>query len=73
MVWVPTGVFEQLHFLMGFEDTLCNFLEEPEEMHALIDYIKNAKMQQVQILIDNLHPDVIMFHDDVAAPNIRYL
>ncbi len=64
MVWVPTGIFEQLHFLMGFEDTLMNFLAEPEAMKELIEYIKVHKMQQVQLLIDNLHPDVILFHDD---------
>ena len=35
----PTGLFEQCHFLMGFEDTLANFYEHPDEMHELIDYI----------------------------------
>jgi hypothetical protein len=64
MVWKVTGLFESSHFLMGFEDTLCNLLEEPEAMHDLITAIKNFKLQQLQMLIDNLHPDVIMFHDD---------
>jgi hypothetical protein len=66
-VWLPTGVFEQLHFLMGFEDTLMNFLEEPESMHELIAYIKDWKLQQIQILIDNLQPDIMNFHDDWGA------
>jgi hypothetical protein len=48
-VWLPTGVFEQLHFLMGFEDILMNFLTEPDAMHELIDYIKNWKQQQIGI------------------------
>ncbi len=64
MVWNVTGLFESSHFLMGFEDTLCNLLEEPEAMHDLITAIKNFKLQQLQLTIDNLHPDVIMFHDD---------
>jgi uroporphyrinogen-III decarboxylase len=58
---------------MGFEDTLVNFLEEPEAMHELIDYIKEAKMQQVQLLIDNLHPDVIMFHDDWGSKHSLFM
>jgi hypothetical protein len=73
MVWVPTGVFEQLHFLMGFEDTLVNLLEEPELMHELIDYVKTAKMEQVQMLIDNLQPDVIMFHDDWGSKHSLFM
>ena len=32
MAFMPTGVFERLHFLMGFEDMLVNFLLEPEDM-----------------------------------------
>jgi hypothetical protein len=64
MVWNVTGLFESSHFLMGFEDTLCNLLEEPEAMHELIGAIKDFKLKQIQLTIDNLHPDVIMFHDD---------
>jgi uroporphyrinogen-III decarboxylase len=52
---------------MGFEDTLMNFLEEPDAMHELIDYIKNWKLQQIGILIENLQPDVMNFHDDWGA------
>ena len=48
MVWLPTGIFEQLHFLMGFEDTLMNFIAEPEAMHELIEYIKEFKLQQIK-------------------------
>ena len=64
MGFMGTGVFEQLHFLMGFEDTLANLLEEPEAMHELIAYITEFKKTQIRLIIDNLHPDVIMFHDD---------
>lgn len=64
MVWIFTGLFEQCHFLMGFEDTLINLYEEPEAMHELIAYIAEFKKKQIRLLIDNLHPDVIMFHDD---------
>ncbi len=73
MVWSPTGVFEQLHFLMGFEDTLMGFLEEPEAMHELIDYVTQFKMAQIKLLIDNLHPDVIMFHDDWGSKHAMFM
>ncbi len=35
MMFAPTGIFERFHFLMGFEDTLCNVLLEPEPMAVL--------------------------------------
>ena len=34
--FMGTGIFEQCHFLMGFEDTLTNLYAHPDEMHALI-------------------------------------
>ena len=33
------GIFEKLHYLMGMEDAMINFYDEPEAMHELIDYL----------------------------------
>ena len=54
-----TGIFEQCHFLMGFENTLTALYEHPDEMHELIEYITEYRLKYVQLLIDNLQPDVI--------------
>ena len=64
MIWNVTGLFEMSHFLMGFEDTLMNLLEEPEAMHDLIENIKIFKLQQLEKIIDEIDPDVVMTHDD---------
>lgn len=64
MGFMGTGVFEQSHFLMGFEDTLINLLEEPEAMHELVDYVAEYRFQYAKLLVDHLHPDVILSHDD---------
>lgn len=61
---MATGLFEQCHYLMGFEDTLMNLLLEPEAMHELLDYITEYKLTYMKLLIDNVHPDVVLFHDD---------
>jgi hypothetical protein len=37
MTVMGTGIFEQLHMLMTFEDTLMNLLIYPDEMLELID------------------------------------
>ena len=67
MALMATGLFEQCHYLMGFEDTLVNLLMEPEDMHELIEYIAEYKLIYLKLLIENLKPDVIMFHDDWGA------
>ena len=73
MVWNVNGIFEMSHFLMGFEDTLCNLLEEPEAMHDLIENIKNFKLSQLEYIIDELHPDIIMTHDDWGAKHSMFM
>ena len=62
--FMGTGIFEQCHFLMGFESTLTALYEHPDEMHQLIDYITDYRLRYVKMLIDNLHPDAIFSHDD---------
>ena len=59
-----TGIFEQLHMLMTFEDTLCNLLVYPDEMHELIDVITEYRLEYMKLLVENLHPDAIISHDD---------
>ncbi len=72
-VFMGTGIFEQCHFLMGFEDTLTNLYEHPEEMHELIDYILQYRLQYVKLLIDKLHPDVVFTHDDWGTKNALFM
>jgi hypothetical protein len=64
MVVMGTGIFEQMHMLMTFEDTLMNFLLEPEAMHELIDAICEYRLTYMQMVVEHLHPDAIISHDD---------
>lgn len=68
-----TGIFEQTHFLMGFEDTLTNLYEHPKEMHELIEYITEYRLKYAQILIDELHPDMILSHDDWGTKDALFM
>jgi hypothetical protein len=73
MIWSPNGIFEMSHFLMGFEDTLVNLLEEPEAMHDLIAAIKDFKIAQLHYICDELRPDVIMTHDDWGTKHSLFM
>lgn len=66
LVMVPSfvGLFEFSHFLMGFEDALMNYLEEPEAMYDLLGAYTDWKIQAIDKVIDHLHPDILHQHDD---------
>ncbi len=68
-----TGMFEECHYLMGFEDTLTGLYEHPQEMHELIDYIFEYRLTYLKLLIDKLHPDVILSHDDWGAKESLFM
>lgn len=73
MVLMGTGLFEQCHFLMGFEDTLTAFYEHPQEMHELIDRILEHRLEYAKLVCENLHPDVILSHDDWGTKNALFM
>ena len=58
---------------MGFEDTLANFYEHPDEMHELIDYITEYRLKYAELLIDKLQPDAILSHDDWGAKESLFM
>ncbi len=62
--WSSGGLFERSHFLMGFEDALCNYMVNPETMYDLLGAIADWKIGHLQRMVDNLEPDVILYHDD---------
>ena len=68
-----TGIFEQLHMLMTFEDTLANLLLYPEEMHALIEVICDFRLEYMRLIVENLHPDVIVSHDDWGSEHAMFM
>lgn len=67
MVVMGTGIFEQLHMLMTFEDSLMNMILEPEKMKELIDVICEYRLTYMKLIVENLHPDIIVSHDDWGA------
>ncbi|SHJ59434.1 uroporphyrinogen decarboxylase family protein [Parasporobacterium paucivorans] len=64
MGFMGTGIFEQCHYLLGFEDTLVNLLMEPDDMHDLVDAIAEYRFTWTKLLVDNLKPDAIISLDD---------
>lgn len=73
MAFAPTGVFERLHFLMGFEDTFINIMTEPEAMKDLCDAIGQYRYEGLKLIADYAKPDIIISHDDWGSKNNLFL
>lgn len=58
------GIFEMTHHLMGIENALMALYEEPEAMEELIEYLTEYELAFAKVLVDKLHPDAILHHDD---------
>ena len=61
------GIFERTHTLMGFEEALCAAMEDPEEYGALLAAIADHKIRLFQKVYDICQPDILVYHDDMAA------
>lgn len=68
-----TGIFEQLHYLMGMEDALMNFYEEPEAMKELIDYLVDYEIEFANQFIEYIKPDALFHHDDWGSQLSSFL
>ena len=59
-----SGCWERMHHLMGVENGLCAFLEEPEATHELLEAICDYKIKCIELAHEVVDPDVYHMHDD---------
>ena len=69
----PVGLFERSHYLMDIQDCLMNFYEEPEEMHALLDYITEWEIGYAEQVCSHYHVDAVLFHDDWGTQKSSFM
>lgn len=67
------GIFEKLHYLMGMEEAMIAFYEEPEAMHELIDFLTDHEIAAAKEVIEHLHPDALFHHDDWGSQRSSFL
>ncbi len=73
MSFMGTGVWEQAHNLMGIANTCENLLMEPEDTLELLEAIGEYRYQYTKLLVDNLHPDIIISHDDWGSKSNMFI
>ncbi|MCQ2405708.1 MAG: hypothetical protein MJ067_00640 [Oscillospiraceae bacterium] len=59
--------FLRMTHLMGFENALCAFYEEPEACAALMDAITDYKIKVLERVNEYIKPDTYVHFDDVAT------
>lgn len=67
------GLFETSHFLMGMENALVNYLEYPDEMKDFLTVIKDWKIAYIRQMTEEVHPDIIFYHDDWGSKRNVFL
>jgi hypothetical protein len=60
----PTGLFERLHMLLGFEGALVALMVEPEAFGELAEAIGRHRMQHAQLIVEKMQPEAVLVHDD---------
>ncbi|WP_368293057.1 uroporphyrinogen decarboxylase family protein [Dehalobacter sp. TBBPA1] len=68
-VFSGVGLFERLATFMGFENTLCSLIEDPESCKEFFEAFAEYKIACHNRFIDVYHPDVITYFDDIATAN----
>lgn len=58
------GPFERMMSLMGFENAMYAFYDNPDEVHELFEAITEHKCRYLEILKKYFRFDIIAFHDD---------
>lgn len=60
------GIFERTHILMGFENALCQAMEEPEAYGELLAAVADHKIRLFRKVYDICQPDILVYHDDMG-------
>ena len=68
-VFSATGLFERLAAFMGFENTLCSLVEDPDSCREFFEAFADYKIDCHNRFIDAYNPDIITYFDDMATAN----
>lgn len=67
------GLFERVHFLMGFEETMYALMEEPEEVAALVSAIADFYVEIIKKVGEYYKPEYFTFLDDYTHMNGSFI
>lgn len=70
---VGPGILEQIINLMSMTEAMIAFLEEPEAMHELIDFLTDWEIACGQEVLRHYQPELLFHHDDWGSQRSLFL
>ncbi len=71
--WFVHGIFEKIHMFLGMEEAMIALYTEPEEMHALIDYLTEWEIEVAKEELKRYQPDLLFHHDDWGSQRSLFM
>lgn len=68
-----TGFFERMHCLIGFEDALCAFYEDPDVVEEFFAAMLDYKKAVVDCVAEYIKPDIMTFDDDYGTARATFM
>lgn len=68
-----SGFFERMHFLVGFENALCAFYEDPDAVHDYFAAMLEYKKTVAECVKEYADADVIIFDDDYGTAQSTFI
>lgn len=65
----PNGIFERLHFSLGFEEAMIAVITEPEAVYDYAGAVADKKIEQIKLVAKYYKPDVFTYLDDYSHIN----
>ena len=70
---IESGIFERFHALIGFEDALIAFYEEPEASKDLLAALTDFRIAEFERIIQYYQPDIICNFDDLGSKQNSFM
>jgi len=71
--FIGPGIFDHTHYLMGMDNALISFYEEPEALKELVEAITDWELEYVHQICKHLNPDAVLHHDDWGSQSSTFL
>lgn len=69
----PNGLFERLHFMMGFEEAMEALMDEPEACRDYVHALADKKIEIIHAVATYLKPDYFTYLDDYTHRTGRFI
>ncbi len=63
-IFMASGIFERTHMLMGMQEALAAYYQNPDEMHELVDFCTEWELESMDEVYAHLEPELLFHHDD---------